>query len=87
MQTCRRKAFSLWVWRPCLASGCCRRAVSARVQALVGGPSRPASPTGWKACATSWVGGKASDYEGNPRVVLKEAGAVGFGTLLCTVGS
>jgi len=25
-------------------------------------------------------------YEGNPRVVLKEAGAVGFGTLLCTVG-
>jgi len=21
----------LWVWRPCLASGCCRRAVSARV--------------------------------------------------------
>jgi len=30
---------------------------------------------------------KAWDHEGNPRVVLEEAGAVGFATLLCTVGS
>jgi len=50
-------------------------------RAVAGDPvGRPR--TGWKACAT------IPRVEGQEaRVVSKKAGAVGFGTLLCTVGS